>query len=521
MPVPDNSGSSRPRSGLREFPEDGGAFDALLPRQPETVTGGGTPAENSVPVTPQTGGPGSVTQMPGIPPADGGGTPAETGGMPATGGGGQIATGTLAPQTGGGTPPDMTLPQPGTGGRTPAETAGTLIPLTGGGTPAGSAIPAPSTGGGAKGSDISAPPGTQDSSADLAAALVKAGGSKTAAPGPATTGQTAAIAAQPAPAAAPTAPAPQDASLSGQSLPAASASTAGQAQQAAAQAGSDAAMLAAARPQAEAGLRPMRQGSEKRVISDAAFTPNNTSAGRTAGSASLTAPPVQTGQTGLASGQTSASPASVTPEMTDMAKAVPLPATPAQTSPNPGGGPMQVMADAAPDPVQGQETLQRTAEAQSSERPTPQAGAARMTPQSALHLAAQIAQRFTGGSRQFDIRMDPAELGRVDVRLQVGNDNRVHAILSAERPETLAELQRTARELERALADAGLELGESGLEFQLSQGGSDREFGTPRRTDLGVYAEVDGVAAEPVPTEAAQRLYGFTLSGRSGVDVRI
>tara|TARA_R110002073_G_scaffold212610_1_gene372928 strand:- start:53 stop:598 length:546 start_codon:yes stop_codon:yes gene_type:complete len=181
------------------------------------------------------------------------------------------------------------------------------------------------------------------------------------------------------------------------------------------------------------------------------------------------------------------------------------------------------MADgeASLDRVSGSDGAMRVHEAQAADR-AQNAPAARMTPQSATHLAAQIARKYSAGNRQFDIRMDPPDLGKVDVRLHVSNDNRVHAILTAERSETLAELQRNARDLERALADAGLELGDQGLEFQLSQGDSERSFGDSTPDSIDVYAdsEMGGEIVAP-DTGAPRHMYGFSLTQRSGVDVQV
>ena len=65
-------------------------------------------------------------------------------------------------------------------------------------------------------------------------------------------------------------------------------------------------------------------------------------------------------------------------------------------------------------------------------------------------LAVQIAKHVDQGINRFQIRMDPPELGRIDVKLEFGQDGRMTANLTVERPETLDLLQRDARALERA-----------------------------------------------------------------------
>ena len=65
------------------------------------------------------------------------------------------------------------------------------------------------------------------------------------------------------------------------------------------------------------------------------------------------------------------------------------------------------------------------------------------------------------------MRLHPAEFGRVDVKLDIGFDGRVLAVVTAERADTLELLQRDARLLEKALAEAGLDTGAGGLSFGL------------------------------------------------------
>jgi chemotaxis protein MotD len=89
-------------------------------------------------------------------------------------------------------------------------------------------------------------------------------------------------------------------------------------------------------------------------------------------------------------------------------------------------------------------------------------------------LAVQIARKFEEGSSQFEISLHPAELGKLDISLNVSQDGRVHAVLRAERADTLDLLRQDARSLETQLRQAGLDVGSNSLSFQLSQGGNQR-----------------------------------------------
>jgi flagellar hook-length control protein FliK len=88
-------------------------------------------------------------------------------------------------------------------------------------------------------------------------------------------------------------------------------------------------------------------------------------------------------------------------------------------------------------------------------------------------LAVSIAAKSKDGAKQFDIRLDPPELGRVDVHLSVSTDGKTQATLSADKPQTLELLQRDSQHLERSLKDAGVDLSNNGLSFSLK--GQDRQ----------------------------------------------
>ena len=91
-------------------------------------------------------------------------------------------------------------------------------------------------------------------------------------------------------------------------------------------------------------------------------------------------------------------------------------------------------------------------------------------------IAVKIQRAAQDGQQRVNIRLNPAELGRIDVKLEMSDDGRVRAVLSVERPETLDMLQRDARGLERALHDAGLKTDGGSLSFDL-EGGSEHRDG--------------------------------------------
>ncbi len=87
------------------------------------------------------------------------------------------------------------------------------------------------------------------------------------------------------------------------------------------------------------------------------------------------------------------------------------------------------------------------------------------TPLSAVPLA--LGMKAMGGASRFEIRLDPAELGRIAVRLDIDDEGTVKARLVVDRVETLQLLQRDARTLERAFEQAGLKPSEEGIDLSL------------------------------------------------------
>lgn len=89
-------------------------------------------------------------------------------------------------------------------------------------------------------------------------------------------------------------------------------------------------------------------------------------------------------------------------------------------------------------------------------------------------VAASISKSAISGETNLSLRLDPPDLGRVDVRMTFGKDKTVKAVVTAEKPETYIMLQRDAQTLERALQDAGLDA-DGGLSFELAEHGFDFE----------------------------------------------
>lgn len=82
-------------------------------------------------------------------------------------------------------------------------------------------------------------------------------------------------------------------------------------------------------------------------------------------------------------------------------------------------------------------------------------------------VAANLSQVGKLGLSQIEIQLKPAALGTVDVKLELTHDGRVAAVISADRSDTLMQLQRGSGELQQALRDAGLQTDSGSLSFNL------------------------------------------------------
>lgn len=144
-------------------------------------------------------------------------------------------------------------------------------------------------------------------------------------------------------------------------------------------------------------------------------------------------------------------------------------------------------------------------------------------------VAVRLRQAVQDGSSRMEIRLQPAELGRVDVRIDTGSDGQSHVTITADRKDTLDLLQRDARVLERALQDAGVKTDSNSLSFQHREGQQQHaKDGQADRQDGGKVFDPDNPDAmemedkrntsETALTYSLGKSYRLTLDG--GVDIR-
>jgi len=189
--------------------------------------------------------------------------------------------------------------------------------------------------------------------------------------------------------------------------------------------------------------------------------------------------------------------------------------------------PVEAVAEPAADPGQPPTPGLQPAQAGASTTLTSAMSAAqtatpRATAETSAALAAQIAKRIEGRSSRFDIELDPAGLGRVNVTVEIGPKGQITAAMAFERPQSAAELGSRAAELRSALEKAGFDVAAGGLSFHSGSGG-----GAGRNPQEGsAWGGAAGgrafdAAARTADQADATAVWPSQRTAPGGVDIRI
>ncbi|MFM8375184.1 MAG: flagellar hook-length control protein FliK, partial [Phenylobacterium sp.] len=175
-------------------------------------------------------------------------------------------------------------------------------------------------------------------------------------------------------------------------------------------------------------------------------------------------------------------------------------------------------APAGPVPTAALETRPAASQAAEATPLQPRAGA-----ETVAALAAQMARRLDDGITRFDLELNPGDLGRVDVRLEIDAAGAVRAAFTFEHAHAASELGRRADDLQKSLESAGFNLS-GGLSFDVS--GDRSQSRNPAWSDSRDNRPQTAQAPTPeAPREGlgeiADALNGRRTAARSGVDIRI
>jgi flagellar hook-length control protein FliK len=220
-------------------------------------------------------------------------------------------------------------------------------------------------------------------------------------------------------------------------------------------------------------------------------------------SAQTAAAQTATAQTATDAGSPDAAPAATV----DAAAQTPDPSLAAQSSspdPSAAGG----LTASAPVPLQAAAA-------------TAQAG-----PETVARLATQIVQTAQGPASEFNLTLHPAELGGVQVKIQVDKNGQVRAALSFDNPQSAADLSAHADDLRAQLSQAGFDVADGGLSFSLNGQGQQAFGDNSGQAGLmgGRAFRAAAAGAEDLLTqlnEAASRLARTSTAASGGLDIRI
>ena len=132
-------------------------------------------------------------------------------------------------------------------------------------------------------------------------------------------------------------------------------------------------------------------------------------------------------------------------------------------------------------------------------------------------LAVEIVTHADAGRNHFEIRLDPPDLGRINVKLDVDSNGNVTTHLVVDRADTLDLLKRDASSLERALQQAGLKTSDNALDFSLRQHSFAQDDKPPQTGSQHMIVPDD----DPAPLEAMRQGYGRLLGLGGGLDIRV
>jgi len=103
---------------------------------------------------------------------------------------------------------------------------------------------------------------------------------------------------------------------------------------------------------------------------------------------------------------------------------------------------------------------QQAQDAQANQKPA-------LGPSIVDQVSVKIRKALQAGNDKISIQLKPAELGRVDVKMELTHDGRIMAVVTADSKDTLDLLRRDSNDLQKALENAGLQMDSGDMTFNL------------------------------------------------------
>jgi len=135
----------------------------------------------------------------------------------------------------------------------------------------------------------------------------------------------------------------------------------------------------------------------------------------------------------------------------------------------------------------------------------------------------QLQRGINSKIESMTLQLEPAELGRLDIKLKFGKDGKISAHMIVDKPETLALLQKDSHYLEKVLQQTGLDADENSLSFDLRQQNNQQslEEYDGDSSDADEFAShVNGTSTEKtLQTQIAIQANGYIT--QSGVNIMV
>jgi hypothetical protein len=141
----------------------------------------------------------------------------------------------------------------------------------------------------------------------------------------------------------------------------------------------------------------------------------------------------------------------------------------------------------------------------------------RGSPHTVAHLSAEIARRLDAQNTRFQVELEPAGMGRVDVKIDIGASGALSASMNFDNPQSAEAMRARSGELQAALEQAGFDV-TGGLAF--TTGGMDHGQSDHRAGRHAASAPPSALSAsidDPIIAAATPR----TRAGDGRLDIRI
>jgi Meckel syndrome type 1 protein len=130
-----------------------------------------------------------------------------------------------------------------------------------------------------------------------------------------------------------------------------------------------------------------------------------------------------------------------------------------------------------------------------------------------------MAGRLSARSTRFDVALEPAGLGRVDVKVHIGADGAITAALNFDNAYAAESLKARAGELRDALQQAGFDL--SGASLSFTSGGAGGSSGSAEGGANGGGWSPPAAVYPAESAEASAQIIASQASAAGGLDIRI